>query len=105
MSLKSVEMQIALPRTHEAGKLQEQLQQRGQVSNHHAAAELEREAEKNRSTVIKQEQKERPQLNSGNSSSGQQNGKQKSKKQENSSLDESGKEKHPYKGTIIDFSG
>ena len=28
MSLKAIELQVALPRTHDAGKMQEQIQQR-----------------------------------------------------------------------------
>ena len=40
MSLKTIELQVALPRTFEAGKLSEQIQQRGQHANDLASIEV-----------------------------------------------------------------
>ena len=57
MSLKAIEMQIALPRTQDAGKIQEQLQQRSQVQLDHAAHEVQKQVEKNEHSVVKEERK------------------------------------------------
>lgn len=47
MSLKAIEMQVALPRTYDAGKIQEQQDQRGQLMNNHALqATLQEELKK-----------------------------------------------------------
>lgn len=46
MSLKAIEMQVALPRTHDAGKLLEQMQQRGQLQHDLASESVKREEEK-----------------------------------------------------------
>ncbi|KOP82159.1 hypothetical protein ACFFHH_25915 [Cytobacillus solani] len=105
MSLKSVEMQIALPRTIEAGKIQEQLQQRGQNMNDIGVQQTQKEEEKKRSTVIKQEQKgnvklsQKQQENQQGTNGQQENEEQKEEKEKKQ------KEYHPYKGTLIDFSG
>ena len=40
MSLKAIEMQVALPRTLDATKLHDQLQQRGQLINDQANEEV-----------------------------------------------------------------
>lgn len=103
MSLKLVEMQVALPRTHDAGKVQEQLQQRGQLQNDQAMHNVHREEEKKRTSVIKQEQKDearfqkehQPSLYNGNRKINSVNNKQ----------EDADDEKHPYKGTLIDFIG
>lgn len=101
MSLKAIEMQIALPRTHDAGKIQEQIQQRGQHLQEHAAQRVTKEDELKRKTVIKNNQKQEARLNKdGNSSSQQDSGRQQQKKQE-----EPLQQNHPYKGKIIDYSG
>lgn len=58
MSLKSLELQVALPRTFEAGKIQDQLQQREQTIIGLAADSTQENAEKQRKIVIKQEHKQ-----------------------------------------------
>lgn len=101
MSLKAIEMQIALPRTHDAGRIQEQLEQRNLVAQHNAALEVHKEDEKKRSTVLKQEQKDITHFHEEGSQGEHQQSDRKNKKKntpENNS-------KHPYKGSSIDFSG
>ena len=56
MSLKAIEMQVALPRTLDAGKIQEQMQQRSQNMIHIANDAVQHESEKKRNSVIKNEQ-------------------------------------------------
>lgn len=65
--MKSIELQIALPRTFEAGKIQDQLQQRGQTISGFAADSTRENAEKQRETVVKQEHKQN--VNLGNDDS------------------------------------
>ncbi|WML49261.1 hypothetical protein RCG23_04100 [Neobacillus sp. PS3-34] len=106
MSLKLVELQIALPRTYEAGKIQEQLQHRGQIANDHAALEMQKIEDQARSTVVKQEQKGQAELNQdGHGSQQNSNERKKNQNLRSSEHPENLPEKHPYKGTIIDFSG
>lgn len=100
MSLKAIEMQVALPRTLDAQKLQEQMQQRGQLQTDFAAENVKKEEIKKEHTVLKQEQKDiarfQKERNQEHHSGDQGNKKDKQHQQ---------KEKHPYKGTRVDFSG
>ncbi|MBB5354858.1 RNase H-fold protein (predicted Holliday junction resolvase) [Anoxybacillus mongoliensis] len=85
MSLKLVELQVALPKTHELGKWQEHMQQYGQLAQQQLATEMKKQDERIRQQVTKAEQSERSKWQ-----------KQSEKKE---------KSKHPYKGTHIDFTG
>ena len=104
MSLKSIEMQIALPRTMEAGKIQEQLQQRGQNMNDLAAMRNQKEAEEKRTSVIKQEQKSNVKLSQEDKDKQNSPQNNEDKERKKAKMEEM-KEKHPYKGNIIDYSG
>lgn len=102
MSLKSIEMQIALPRTIDAAKLQDQLSQRGQLLNDQANMQMQKEEIKQRKTVVKQEQMDNAKFHQqGGESKGsfQYEGKEKKK------ILQKTKENHPYKGNSLDFSG
>ncbi|MGG0718806.1 hypothetical protein ABE096_14580 [Robertmurraya massiliosenegalensis] len=101
MSLKAIEMQIALPRTHEAGKLLEQMQQRGQLHQDLASDSVKKEDVKKKNSVIKQEQKDtaRFQKDGQNREQPDQNGTKREKHKHHP------KENHPYKGTRVDYSG
>lgn len=102
MSLKSVEMQIALPRTIDAAKLHDQLMQRGQLTNDYASLKMQQEEAKQRSTVIKQEKKDNAKLkDNGNPSQSYSNHQKKDSKQNK----QKNAAKHPYKGNFLDFSG
>ncbi|MCE4048286.1 MULTISPECIES: hypothetical protein [Bacillaceae] len=101
MSLKAIEMQVALPRTYDAGKIQEQQDQRGQLMNNHALQATLQEELKKRTSVVKGEEK-------GNVSNNNQQDREsadlpkgkKKRTQEELSLPD-----HPYKGNMIDYSG
>ncbi len=102
MSLKSVEMQIALPRSIDASKLHDQQLQKGHIQNEQAHGQLQQQEVKQRTTVLKQEQKETArflQNGKGNQGQNQQDGKQPKKGNQTKA------EKHPYKGNFLDFSG
>ena len=101
MSLKSIEMQVALPRTLDATKLHDQLQQRGQLINDQANEEVKKEVEKQRNFVIKNENLAHITLHKQ---------KQEHKKDKNEQHSDNEKqnvkhEHHPYKGNFIDYSG
>ncbi|WP_409305449.1 hypothetical protein [Peribacillus sp. SCS-155] len=104
MSLKAIEMQIAIPRTQEAGKIQEQFEQRSQLQVHQAENEVLSDVERKRSTVMSQERKEKAAFDSKQGRNGhtkEHGGKQNQKrKEENVQIYH-----HPYKGKAIDFSG
>jgi hypothetical protein len=102
MSLKAIEMQIALPRMQDASKLQEQIQQRGQLQNDVAANSVIKEVEQNRISVNKHEQKEKARLKDHERDG---NGNQQGKKNRKNKESQPVKEVHPYKGNFFDFSG
>jgi hypothetical protein len=104
MSLKSIEMQIALPRTVEVGKIQENLQQRGQNMNDMASQRTNKEEEQKRTTVIKQEQKSNVSLSQEKKEQNRDSKKQQNKTGISEEVIEK-KEFHPYKGNNIDYSG
>ena len=101
MSWKSIELQVALPRTFEANKVQEQHQQRSQIDQSQTAVAQAKEAEHSRKSVDKQEQKEKAHL------SGDQKGSNPHFQQKDQEKKQSGKHNsdHPFKGKHIDFSG
>ncbi|WP_019242282.1 MULTISPECIES: hypothetical protein [Bacillus] len=109
MSLKAIEMQVALPRTQDAGKMQEQIQQRSQIAHDLAAHEMQKEVEKQEKSVMKYEQKDKLHLKEdeespyeGNSQGKDMNG---NNHKENKQEEKIVKVVHPYKGNTIDFSG
>ncbi|WML43727.1 hypothetical protein [Neobacillus sp. PS3-40] len=105
MSLKLIEMQIALPRTVDAAKLHEQLSHRGQLSNDHASMQMKQEEIKLRSSVIKQEQKDKANLHHGGQNSEGENKQPEQRTKDSQNEVQQPGDKHPYKGNFLDFSG
>ena len=103
MSLKAIEMQVALPRTLDAGKIQEQMQQRGQNMINIANDAVQNESEKKRNSVIKNEQSAETKLYKDAKKQHNQDGQE--REHVRIQTEEKKKEHHPYKGTIIDYSG
>ncbi|XJZ28523.1 hypothetical protein ACF5W4_06935 [Bacillota bacterium Lsc_1132] len=104
MSLKSIEMQIALPRSIDASKLQDQLSHRGQQLQDHAVQAGQQQEVKQRSTVLKNDESHKSALRDGDQS--QDHGGQNKKNRKNDSqqtMQQNGT--HPYKGNFLDFSG
>jgi hypothetical protein len=100
MSLKGVELQIAIPKTFDAGKVAEQLQQQSAVNQANAQAASERQLEKNRETVLESNHTtEADQENKKNEQAEQDRKKREKKEQEMKEA------KHPFKGNFVDFSG
>lgn len=89
MSLKNIEMQVALPRTHDAGKVQHEMNQQSNIVQSHLAEEANRKEALKRKKVNELNKKEKAHFQKENESRNQ---KQKGKKPA----------KHPYKGNRFD---
>ncbi|MDX8365090.1 hypothetical protein [Cytobacillus sp. IB215665] len=101
MSLKLVELQVALPRTQDIGKIQEQLEQRGQHMQEQLAIGIEEEEKRKRKQVNNKNKNEKAELTNGNNDAEFQQSKTKENEEEEFTNDE----QHPYKGNIIDYKG
>lgn len=101
MSLKAVEMQIAIPRTIDAGKLQSEFHDCPQVMNAQASLTVQKEIEKNRKTVTENDGLYHTEwkMDSSNPQSQElaKNEEIENKCDENSY--------HPFKGHFIDYQG
>lgn len=100
MSLKGVELQIAIPKTFDAGKVAEQLQQQSSVNQANAQAASDRQLEKNRETVLESNHTTEADLENKEREQAEQERKKREKKEQ-----EMNKAKHPFKGNFVDFSG
>ncbi|WP_400247260.1 hypothetical protein AB3U99_10015 [Niallia sp. JL1B1071] len=103
MSLKAIEMQVALPRTYDAGKLQEQQDQKHQQMYSFAAQEAGKEEERKRTMVIKGEGEGK--VNSNKKRDKHLHEQTGSEGEKESDEIERRNTIHPYKGQSIDFSG
>ncbi|WP_341301940.1 RNA polymerase subunit sigma [Lysinibacillus sp. FSL H8-0500] len=100
MSLKGVELQIAIPKTFEAGKMADQAQQQALAQQAHANEAHKKEVERKQKIVntsegmdeISEEEEAGGEYINGNY---KKKNKKKHKKQA----------KHPFKGNFVDFSG
>lgn len=102
MSLKGIELQIAIPKTFDAGKMAEQKQQLIQAGQDHAGVLTEKEQAKNRGTVIKSDRSAKTDSESKNRDSEQTPREQSQQKKNNNNESEMA---HPYKGAFVDFTG
>lgn len=107
MSLKSIELQVALPRTQDVGKLQEQHNQREVIKQHLDDEErkLQAEQERNKPTALEGtqlrrigEEEENRKRQQGELKNREQNRKKKKKESPAQFA------QHPYKGKHIDLS-
>lgn len=105
MSLKGVELQIAIPKTIDAGKMAEQHHQNVVQQQYNANEALKREIERKQLSVNntekiaevseEEEEKKRKEKDSSNEE----------KKDRQHKHEKSKEAKHPFKGNYIDFSG
>lgn len=99
MSLKGIELQIAIPKTFEAGKVAEQKQQQSQLNSDQANALTERQTLKNRETVLETAEYAKMDSNKKNGDdSHHQEERERNKEEEKKTV-------HPYKGSFVDFTG
>ncbi|WOV85303.1 hypothetical protein PGH26_05045 [Sporosarcina jeotgali] len=103
MSLKSIELQIAIPKTFDAGKLTEQKNQQSMLNHQTAAAQTDQQVMKQRNTVIESAESEKTK-NAGNFSEEESAGDNE-QKDESSSQKELKHASHPYKGGFVDYTG
>lgn len=104
MNLKAVEMQIAVPRTGEAGRIQQDMQHRPVVDQNMLSVEQmkQQEHQRQRSTGV-DESAENTTVKREEQQAGQQQGQAQTEEHE----EEQTKERpavHPFKGKHIDFS-
>ncbi|AXH98724.1 RNA polymerase subunit sigma [Sporosarcina sp. PTS2304] len=99
MSLKSIELQIAIPKTFEAGKIAEQKQQQSQIDQQHANTLTEKQVQKNKETVVHSDPYAK--LDADGKQADDQTDQQQKEKQEK----EQQRVKHPFKGSFVDYSG
>lgn len=99
MSLKSIELQIAIPKTFEAGKVAEQKQQQSLIAQENAQMANEKQAQKNKESVLQSEAYAKLSHDQERGSEEQQKDSKKKKKEDEQ------QRKHPFKGSLFDFSG
>ncbi|WP_303965039.1 RNA polymerase subunit sigma [Sporosarcina ureae] len=97
MSLKAIELQIAIPKTFEAGKIAEQKQQQSQLAQDSANMQTEKQALKNQQTVLESDPYAKLDADDEQPKEGSQQQEKKEKKQQQA--------KHPFKGSFVDYSG
>lgn len=103
MSLKGVELQIAIPKTFDAGKMADQHHQKTITQQLHANEALKREIERKQLAVNKSESMDAiDEEDENNASNNEQTAsKQNKKKKQQQEIDVH----HPFKGNLFDFSG
>lgn len=102
MSVRPIEVQGAIPFSQKTGKIQEQLQQRGQVGQEILGQAEKEVAERKRVQVGESNESEKSRFHKDSQSGQQQEEKQQKKnKKEQTQATVS----HPYKGKFVDFSG
>ena len=102
MSLKSIELQIAIPKTFEAGKITEQKQQQSMLNNEQAMTLVDKQLQKQRSAVMDSAESEKAK-NKKSASEHEQNDAQDHPTDENEKIDIH--VNHPYKGGFVDYTG
>ena len=101
MSLKAVELQIAIPKTFEAGKIAEQHQQNVIHQQMHANEALKKEWERKQLAVNTTENADAISEEDEQNGSSEKHSSMGGKKDEQ----EQQKAQHPFKGNFIDYSG
>lgn len=104
MNLKPIEMQIALPRTAEAGAVQQQHNHKPMQDQAQAMGQSIKQADDSRKRAAKTEESDQASIRDEQQrSKGQQHGRR-DKQAQHTSAEEKGEPDHPYKGRHIDFS-
>ncbi|RRN70308.1 hypothetical protein EI200_14255 [Peribacillus simplex] len=105
MSLKAIEMQIAIPRTQDAGKIQEQNQQKNLIQQDQAAHQVQKDSERKQRTVVGEERKLPAHFYEKERNADKGQSQKKYKKKEIPQITTLKNDPHPYKGNWIDYSG
>lgn len=99
MSLKGIELQIAIPKTFDAGKVSEQKHQQSQLNQDFAQAMTEQQSTKAREMVLETEQ------SASTNEKGQEQEQGDLIDGNQREIEEEKKTHHPYKGAFVDFTG
>ncbi|MFL1995336.1 RNA polymerase subunit sigma [Lysinibacillus irui] len=102
MSLKGVELQIAIPKTFEAGKMADQAQQQVSAQQAHANEALKKEVERKQKIVNTSEGMDEI---SEDEDAGGEYLKDINKKKKKKRDQQEKQAQHPFKGNFVDFSG
>jgi len=102
MSLKGVELQIAIPKTFDAGKMADQAAQLSQGNQAASSEAMKRHVDRNRSTVTTSESTKAV---DGDDEDQDQNQESEHHREKNNNNEAIVKIKHPFKGNFVDFSG
>lgn len=102
MSLRPIEMQGSFPQSPKAGKIQEQMQQRGQVGQEIISEQLRLEEERKRKQVNEANESEQARFHHEDKEGNQQQEMFKGKEDRQTKLINA---EHPFKGKFVDFSG
>lgn len=100
MSLKAVELQIAIPKTFDAGKIADQQQQHVVNQQMHANEAHKRDVAKQQTIVNDTDSLNA--LSDNDEQEAQQNEQQAAKEKNKKQIQ---KAQHPFKGNLFDFSG
>ena len=103
MSLKSIELQVAIPKAQEASKLQEQMNRQGQQFQEKVSEEQLREEQLKRKQINKQEDVEKRGVTDEKNENSHAN-KIKAKKHKHKEQVQLEKTQHPYIGKRIDLT-
>lgn len=103
MSLKGVELQIAIPKTFDAGKIADQHQQNTINQQLHANEALKREIERKQFAVNESEELDAISEDEDEKRSGSDHDSDQKQKKNKQQLEQ--KAQHPFKGNFFDFSG
>ena len=98
-------MQIALPRTQDAGKIQEQLLQKDRIQQDHATHQGRKEEERKQTTVMGEEQKLPAHFYEKEGSTDKSPSFKQRRKKERTRQTTENIDSHPFKGKSIDYSG
>lgn len=104
MSLKSIELQVAIPRTHDAGRMQEQMTKQSQQFQDTLTKQQLREELIKRGKVNEYEQVKNLHVKDEEKDNERENPDEQKKRKQEEEKKQSQLE-HPYLGKKIDFSG
>lgn len=102
---KSIEMQVAIPRTQDAGKLQDQMSKQNQEFQESLAQMQTKQEEKKRNRVNAFDQVNHLNIKKDPESRKQSSQEKESHQQKDSGSGRDNQANHPYLGNTIDFSG
>lgn len=102
--LRAIDLQMAMPRSQMAGKIQDQLNQRGQVSQDILAAAQQEQDQKNATSVTGLDQTVHNRAENNGANPSLQSSEQTSNEGEQPITDVSQSSSHPYKGNLFDES-